>query len=107
MKKDYRTLPITLTDHEIETYGRELATCLVNAARLAEQRKALNSAIKELDTRATELSEAIDSGQELREVACSWSYDWAIDTKTLYREDTGEVVENGLIPEHERQTHFQ
>ena len=101
--KETRKLMVRLTDTEIETRGRELATCLVNKGKLEERKKELNAVIKPLVERAVELSETIERGEEIRTVDCQWEYHWEHGTRVLYRPDTGEEIESDVIPEHEKQ----
>ena len=103
MSTETRTLPVSLHDSDFEVLGKELASCLVGIAKIEEQRKALNETIRPMKKRAEELSQAIENGQELRPVSCTWEYNWAGGTRTLYRNDTGESLQEEAIPENIRQ----
>ena len=106
MQKETRKLTVQLTDLEVENYGRELASCLVKIETLNEQRKAITQTIDPLKKRSTVLSQTIEDGHEIREVECTWEYDWASDQRSLYRLDTGELIDTCIIPEHEKQQHL-
>ena len=106
MQKETRKLTVQLTDLEVENYGRELASCLVKIETLNEQRKAITQTIDPLKKRSTVLSQTIEDGNEIRDIECSWQYDWSRSERSLYRLDTGEIVETDIIPEHEKQQHL-
>ena len=102
-RKDTRTLPVQLTAHEIEEYGKELAAVIVGKGKLEAQKAVLSKAIKPLVERLEELAPVVDSGKEDRDVACRWYYDWANRERFLIRSDTLELVATDIIPEGELQ----
>ena len=102
-KKDTRHLPVKLSSHEIEEYGKELALVIVNKGKLEAEKAVLSKKIKPLVERLEELAPVVDSGEEGRDVACRWYYDWPSGERFLVREDTLELVETDVIPEWEKQ----
>lgn len=106
MSTETRTLPVPLHDSDFEALGKELASCLVSVAKIEDQKKALNETIKPMKKRAEVLSQAIEDGQEMRPVSCTWEYNWAGGTRSLYRNNTGEILQEEAIPESIRQQTF-
>jgi hypothetical protein len=102
-QQDSRHLPVVLTPHEVEEYGKELATVIISKGKLEAERSVLNRKIKPLVERLEDLAPIVDSGIEGRDVECRWYYDWASGERFLIRLDTRELVETDTIPEWERQ----
>jgi hypothetical protein len=98
-----RTLPVVLSNREIQSFGEEQSKALLNVCDLKAQRSELNKEIKPLETRINALAEIIDTGIEEREVNCAWLFDYVSSHKTLIREDTGEVLEEKALTETELQ----
>jgi hypothetical protein len=102
-----RNLDVELTDLEVAAYADSLAIDKINLDNMKEEKarsnKAYTESIKELDEALTEVAIKVRSKKEEREVECRWDYDFTLNTKTLIRTDTGEVVETRVIEASERQ----
>lgn len=98
-----RTLPVKLTNSEIQMYGEEQASLLIQIGKLDDQRKQINDAIKPRRERVDKLAKIIDSKQEERQVDCLWVYSWETGVKRLIRRDTQEIVESRKIEAEENQ----
>lgn len=102
-RDDTRHLPVVLTPHEVEEYGKQLAAVIIEKGKLEAERSVLNKKIKPLVERLDELAPVVDSGIEGRDVGCRWFYDWPNRERFLVRIDTLGLVETDVILEHERQ----
>ena len=60
--------------------------------------------MNDLKTRAREVSRAIMTGLEVRDVECFYRFNWTEGIKELIRTDTNVVVERSAITQDERQT---
>jgi hypothetical protein len=98
-----RTLPVKLTNSEIQMYGEEQASLLVQIGKPEDRRKMVNDEIKPRRERVDKLAKIIDSKQEERQVDCLWVYSWEAGVKRLTRMDTREVVETRKIEAEENQ----
>lgn len=110
-KKEKRFLRYEFTPQELKERSVRLAK--VNReigeaeAERAKSKKQLDDKIKELEGERSSLSTKVIDGSELRHIECKIVYDYDNDSKTVIRLDTGEQVETGIIPEHERQTELE
>lgn len=97
-------LEVKLTDDELQHYGQEQASIIVEIRNLDEEKKVISQKQKPLKDRVQVLASAIDSGVEYREVECTWVYNWDKGTKQARRIDTGHFS-GGQVPiePHERQ----
>jgi len=100
-----KQLYVKLEEHELLIKGDKLAACIAKLEDIERRKKAFNSAIKlEQDTAsgaASLLSDEIEQKRELRPVRCRWEMgerEWS-----LYRLDTGEVVDTKPITMADRQ----
>lgn len=114
-----RHLRCRLAPNEATAYGREQSELIQQIDRLEDQKKASASEykarIEEKSARARRLAGYITTGEEEREIGCTWIYEAAgFDTitgqaiyhpekKILVRDDTKEVVECKDITSQERQ----
>ena len=92
---------------EIQGMSQELAES-VKAKKIKEdEAKSISSQYKsEIDgfqAKLSSLSEKITSGWEMRMIKCRETIDWEKDIRTVVRLDTGEVIDQGPIPEDQRQ----
>ena len=102
-RDESRRLMVNLSAHEIEEYGKELATVIIDKGKLEAERAVLNKKIKPMVERLEELAPIVDQGREERDVECRWYYDYPNGERFLVRTDTMELVESDVIPEWERQ----
>lgn len=106
-KIEERSLPVTLTDHELLVKAKELAKAQGDVATLEDQAKSAAAMFKDKTAMQKAniniLSRAISNGYEYRDVRCRWDYEWSAGVKKLVRLDTLEVVRTYVIQEGERQ----
>lgn len=106
-KKEVLNLECRLTDSEKLDYGRENAglqiTIEQKRSALKEIRDRYNDEISASESRILVLSRALDSGKEYRSVECRIERDWERGRKLWYRNDTGELAKDDIIPEDEIQ----
>ena len=92
-----RMLLVTLTEEELAEEGAEMSRLIGIWTKAKLDKKAFDRSSKALidDTEAkyVAIAEAVQAGTEEREVQCYWEYDKEHGTKTLYRCDTGAIVE--------------
>lgn len=109
-----RNLPVKLTTEELETRSRELAEKIQEEdglrqdfitweARMKDAKKAKESGVRLAHAEASRLAGIVESGQEHRNVTCSWLYALAAGRAFLVRDDTGELVTTRVLPDDERQ----
>lgn len=93
-----------LTNGELQLYGQEQSSIIIEINDLDEQKKALSTLQKPLKNRVQELALAIDNGEELHIVECKWLYNWEAGTKQARRIDNGHFTGSvEAIGEYERQ----
>lgn len=107
--KDHkRSLMVRLSQRELLEQADLQAAAYQRYVQIEEQKKAANEEFKEQldDQRKTMARHAhiVLTEEEPRMVLCRWIEDLDHNTKTLVRQDTGEVVEGPIaIPTEERQ----
>jgi hypothetical protein len=108
--KETLNLECRLTDQEKLDYGRENAVLqiMIDQKRLAlkEIRDRYNAEISASESRILVLSRALDSGKEYRPIECRIERDWNRGRKLWFRNDTGEIAKDDIIPEDELQEHI-
>lgn len=91
-----RSLPVKLTPKEREEYAVSNSNLIVQVERLNDEKKSVASnyaaKIKTLNAQITKLSQAVSSGQEIRDVECEEHIDRESGFITLARTDTGEII---------------
>ncbi len=96
MSQEKRTLPVKLTNEEIQDKGRLVAAKSIELGRLEIEKKAsmavLTEQIKQVKAQVVELSAQIDSGEELRSVMCERTKDTRKGEEIVVRNDTGAVI---------------
>lgn len=107
IEKVTQSLPVQLTQEEIVEAARSLAKT-TNELRDCESRKMevtsqFAADLKKLKATTDSISIKISNGYEYKEVECAWALDYAKDTKTLTRLDTGEVVRTAQLTIEDRQ----
>lgn len=102
-----RELACNLTDAEVLCHSRELAKRQQDLQQLDMQLASVKADYKDKMTRCETdiavLSRKVVNGYEHRIVQCHWEVDYKEGTKHLYREDTGEFVEQAPLTMSERQ----
>lgn len=98
-----RMLEVPLNAHELEEYGKQLASIIIDKGKLEAEKAVISKRIKPLVERLEMLAPVIDSGLEERTVDCTWYYDWDANERILVRNDCSEVVEFDTIPDYMRQ----
>ena len=95
-KTEFRSLAVNLTEEEILRYSKELAR---NTQELRDKENRKKEAAKMMDAEISGhkaqvdmLSLKVANGYEYRDVECYWKIDQPNETKTLFRNDTGEIV---------------
>lgn len=108
MRKVTKNLPVKLTRSELVERREELAKLVQEALDLTEKKRqataAMNADLKKVTLRVAEISKAISTGLEERDVACEEHELFEINTIRTIRTDTGEVVGDRAISAKERQT---
>ena len=113
-KKEKRWLPYHYSEAEINTLGKVLASLSVRCVEMNQDLETMKaehkSAEKDKEREVTaeegkrnEMAGNIKRGFESRDIECEIRYDYDTNIKTIVRLDTGEVIEDGIIPEYERQ----
>lgn len=104
-----RSLPVPLTDAEVadrvrEAKGRtdDIAKAHDTLADLSTKTKATKEDIEFHQREVKRLVKIADAREEDRSVPCRWTYDLAANTATLYRTDSGELVESRAMTSEER-----
>ncbi len=97
-----------INDEQRIAYGRQRAQLDEDMEKLVEEKRQATADIRQrantIKTQAREVSRAIRTGQEVREVQCFYRFKWKDGVKELIRTDTNEVVERRAITAEERQT---
>lgn len=105
-----QTLKVVLTEQESLNYGKESARMLEEKTAFEEQLQEIKDSYKgklsACDALIHKNARLINSGYEYRSVDCEWRYNWKDSKKTLIRNDTGEVINEVDIENHERQEGF-
>jgi len=90
--------------------GGELASVVrLISSTEAEKKKIMDdfkAKLSEFEARKLNLSNAVNSGEEIRDVAIEIEYRWKDNQKWFRRMDTGTAYDRRPIEEHERQFDF-
>ena len=102
-----QNLPVTLTQKELIGAAKELARS-ANELRDTEIREMevttqYAAELKKLKAIIDTLSIKISNGYEYRDIECVWTSDFTNDSKTLTRNDTGEIVTMRELTQEDRQ----
>lgn len=108
--KEVRELPVELTEEEINERGRELPIVMEEIDRIEEEKKNVNAdyngRIKRMKADADKLAREIRTEEKIVSVPCQWEYYWSENVKKMVRTDTGQVLDQLAIQDHERQQQF-
>lgn len=108
--KEERELHCHLTEQEVARHSDMLASKMLEQreaeATLDSIKKDYKAKIEKIDAHINELLRKVSKKQELRTIMCEWSFNWPDGQKKLVRTDTGEVIAEDQIREHEQQRHF-
>lgn len=100
-------LPVRFTEEELQAVGLQLAATYQEIGALTLEAKMsadkFKERIKAATMEAARLAANRISGQELRYVDCTTSYDFENGTKRVVRIDTGEIVSEGPMTSEEQQ----
>ena len=103
----FRTLKCVFTEKETAELGRKLAACRREINRLEDEldsiKKKYAGDIKEQEGSQTALSESLNTGWEMRRVACEMVKNFKTGTVVITRKDTKEPVEERAMTGEERQ----
>ena len=99
-----------LTAKELLEISKAMADSM-QAKQLAEKsfddaKQQFKANISKLEATVELQASLVRSGKELRPVKCHWEFDFDSNKKNLLREDTGEIIQELEIEEHERQVDF-
>ena len=101
-----KNLPCSLTNMERDDRARSAALLTTRTYAKERENKAEAKQRKEeleaLNAELESLAEVANSGVEYREVTCHLEFDCRAWMATLYRDDTGEVVETRPMSKGER-----
>jgi hypothetical protein len=103
-----RHLPVKLDQYRKNALAEEQAHQRSEEIRLTEHMKrvtqSLKSMILEAQGKQTIAAVAICQGFEMKEIACRQVIDFAHNTVTIYREDTGDKVEERALEPKEKES---
>lgn len=109
-KKETRSLQVVLTEKELLDLSKQLAKHAQDLKdkenRKTETMKVLNAEISGHKANVEALSLKISNGYEYRDVECVWVIDTENDKKTLFRNDTSEIVKTEPLSTEDRQKSF-
>ncbi len=98
-------LPCKLTRDEIHDKGSELARNLAKQAVLERdldlEKQRVKKELKDLESRAADLTEQVSSGIEKRDVRCRAHLNYAERKATIIRLDTGEEIYERALTDEE------
>lgn len=101
-------LKIILTDAEILTLGKEVATLIQNKGQLEKEldavKKDFQFQISQKVSSIDHLSTKINNGYYFDKVACEITVNYTAKLKTTTRLDTGEIVRERTLTPEELQT---
>lgn len=114
LQGETRELTVVLTDEELVLAGTKLCEAVQDAdgyeeeleGRKADWRETLKTMKEELSHRrkvASEAAEIVRTGEEKRDVGCTWKYALAAGWAFLVRDDTGERIFSRKLKDEERQ----
>lgn len=107
VRKETKQLACKLTEAEVTQYGRDLAGCHSDYARVEAEFAAIKSDYKGklegIDAKIGMFSGRISSGLESRDVACEETRNWTLALVRTIRTDTGEQLEQRPMREDEKQ----
>lgn len=113
VKKDSFTQQLfcILTEPEIKAHGQIIAEKLEEVAladnALTDMKKQFQSKISQLEATIALSASLVRSGKELRPVKCHVVINFKENSKRLFREDTGEMMEESALEESERQREME
>jgi len=100
-------LPCFLNKKEICELGERMAenyrNLSVKEELFAQAARQAKTDLGQIQAEIASAAEKIGAMKEFRLIKCSGVIDYAKDTRTIRRCDTGEILESGKIPESERQ----
>jgi hypothetical protein len=107
-ESETRELEFELTSEEVLDRARSLAEIETKLGELEAERKAVMAKFKfkkgELTEARRELSKAVTSGVDIREIECEWVPMWKQQQWVLQRTDTGDVIEQETMTKDDLQT---
>lgn len=101
VEKEKRVCRVQLTEAERVARGDEMADCEVAIEKLRAEQSELARQVKSHAKRRNELGHSLDTGDEARELLCSWEPDYAKNVFRLTRPDTSEVVDTRPMSAHD------
>jgi hypothetical protein len=99
-----RTLLCEISHQEFIEFSEELARNLTKLSEFEVEKARISEKMKTPKLRVQELVPIVDSKQMKKPVDCIWTIDWENGQRFLIRVDTGEELENDIIPEHMKQS---
>lgn len=107
-KKTKKILKCSLSDEELLKYGDELAGAQEDVEEterhLSEVKADFKARLESFKAIIGRISRMVRNKYEMRDTECTWVYNWEDSLKTLYRDDTREVVKELPIPDDEKQS---
>lgn len=106
-EKAMEYLACVLTDQELIEKSKELAKANEDLETAEDRKKDLmadiTATIKKHEANIGQLARIVSQGKEYREIKCEWEINYTRGIKTLYRQDTGEIVKTGTVTQKDRQ----
>jgi fructose-1,6-bisphosphatase len=103
-----RHLPVRLDQYRKNALADEMAKFRGEEIRITEHMKRVQTSLKaqivEAQHKQTIAAEAINNNFEMKEIACRQVIDFDQNTVTIYREDTGDKVEERALEPKEKES---
>ena len=105
--KARRSVKVVLTEQETLEYARSMSRSNESKIKaetsLASLSAQIKGNIKVFDSEIQRFSRLVSDGFEYRDMDCQIHYDWDSGVKLILRPDNGDVVEEAIITEAEKQ----
>ena len=103
----FKEVRYKFTQEEMKTIAQEMAEAVSRLDNLEEELQEVRAGFKEKMAKAQktvkQCAAKIRSGWELRTIECRLEKEFATNTVRIYRQDTGELVEERAMTAEERQ----
>ncbi len=105
-----RSLPVQLTEHEVIQASKDLARATQELSKVVNRKKEVNASLaaqqKVAEATIEILALKVSTGEECRDIECEVSINLADNTKTIFRLDTGEIIETTSATQDDLQNTF-
>lgn len=101
-----RILPCALSDDDRIKLGDHMATLVEELDKLEEEKKNIPDKIKARRKELTVVKDTLNRGLTDKAVQCEWIIDHQQGMRFLHRKDTGELIDQRILTDEERQIHI-